>query len=314
MSNQGYLDQPDLHVRAPWRSALLTFPGNLKGALKAAHEDPSKTLFGVGQGIPSPFVTKVIASTRPDFIWLDVEHGMYDRLALHDCIHAVQHHSEGKTMAIVRVPKHDEVSLTTALDAGASGIVIPCCESAEEVEKIIKTIYYPPVGRRSFSPWVFTPGISDTSLYEEDSFNMKTANRHIAVIAQIESVKGVKNAREIAAVEGVSAMLFGPGDFSADAGIPLKVGGEPHPTLAAAMGEWAAAGRENGIPLVGAAMGPGMVPSLIEQGFRAIVVSMDVWGLANMIHGQVEQGRKDAQELGKPSEKEQSNGVDGESK
>ena len=59
MSNQGYLDQPDLHVRAPWRSALLTFPGNLKGALKAAHEDPSKTMFGVGQGIPSPFVTKV---------------------------------------------------------------------------------------------------------------------------------------------------------------------------------------------------------------------------------------------------------------
>lgn len=61
-------------------------------------------------------------------------------------------------------------------------------------------------------------------------------------------------------------------------------------------------------------MGPGMVPSLIEQGFRAIVVSMDVWGLANMIHGQVEQGRKDAQELGKPSAKEQSNGVDGEGK
>ena len=80
---------------------------------------------------------------------------------------------------------------------------------------------------------------------------MKTANGHVAVIAQIESVKGVKNAREIAAVEGVSAMLFGPGDFSADAGIPLKLGGEPHPTLAAAMGEWAAAGRENGIPLVG---------------------------------------------------------------
>jgi 4-hydroxy-2-oxoheptanedioate aldolase len=53
-------------------------------------------------------------------------------------------------MAIVRVPKHDEVSLTTALDAGASGIVIPCCESAEEVEKIIKTIYYReliPLGR-----------------------------------------------------------------------------------------------------------------------------------------------------------------------
>lgn len=80
---------------------------------------------------------------------------------------------------------------------------------------------------------------------------MKTANNHIAVVAQIESVKGVKNVREIAAVEGVSAMLFGPGDFSADAGIPLKLGGEPHPTLGAAIGDWVAAGRENGIPLLG---------------------------------------------------------------
>ncbi|KAM0427824.1 hypothetical protein ACHAPT_007281 [Fusarium lateritium] len=300
MSSQGYLDQPDLHVKAPWRSALLTFPGNLKGALKEAQEDPIKTLFGVGHGIPSTFVTKVIASAKPDFIWIDVEHGMYNRLTLHDSIHAAQHHSEGKTMVVVRVPKHDEVSLTTALDAGASGIVIPCCESAEEVQKIIDTIYYPPIGRRSFSPWVFTPGISDTSLYEEDSFNMKTANNHVAVIAQIESIKGVKNVREIAALEGVSGLMFGPGDFSADAGLPLSLG-TPHPELTAAIEKWAAAGREHGVPLLGAAMGGVTIPDLIGQGYRAIVVAMDTWGLAGMIHGQVAQGREAAQGVGKPS-------------
>jgi 4-hydroxy-2-oxoheptanedioate aldolase len=45
-------------------------------------------------------------------------------------------------MAIVRVPKHDEVSLTTALDAGASAIVIPHTESAQEVIDFMKDIYY----------------------------------------------------------------------------------------------------------------------------------------------------------------------------
>jgi 4-hydroxy-2-oxoheptanedioate aldolase len=45
-------------------------------------------------------------------------------------------------MVIVRVPKHDEISLTTALDAGAAGIVIPHCESAEEVQKMVNEIYY----------------------------------------------------------------------------------------------------------------------------------------------------------------------------
>ena len=43
---------------------------------------------------------------------------------------------------IVRVPKHDELSLTTALDAGASGIVIPHVESAQEVKDMIKEMYY----------------------------------------------------------------------------------------------------------------------------------------------------------------------------
>lgn len=57
-------------------------------------------------------------------------------------IHAAQHHSEGATMVIVRVPKEDEVALTTALDAGASGIIIPHCESREEVEEFMKKIYY----------------------------------------------------------------------------------------------------------------------------------------------------------------------------
>jgi 4-hydroxy-2-oxoheptanedioate aldolase len=32
--------------------------------------------------------------------------------------------------------------LTTALDAGAAGIVIPHCESVEEVTDMLKEIYY----------------------------------------------------------------------------------------------------------------------------------------------------------------------------
>lgn len=60
MSDSSYLDQPDLHTKAPYRAALLTYPGNLKEALRQAQDDPKKTLFGVAQGIPSTFVTKVI--------------------------------------------------------------------------------------------------------------------------------------------------------------------------------------------------------------------------------------------------------------
>lgn len=57
-------------------------------------------------------------------------------------IHAAQTHSEGRALVIVRVPRHDEISLTTALDAGASGIVIPHVESAQEVKDMMKEMYY----------------------------------------------------------------------------------------------------------------------------------------------------------------------------
>lgn len=45
-------------------------------------------------------------------------------------------------MVLVRVPKHDTVSISTALDAGAAGIVIPHVESAQEVKDKIKEIYF----------------------------------------------------------------------------------------------------------------------------------------------------------------------------
>jgi len=301
MTDKGYLEQPDLHTKAPFRAARLTYPGNFREALRQAQADPTKTLFGIGHGIPSTFVTKLIAATKPDFVWIDIEHGMFNRLALHDSIHAAQHHSEGKSMVVVRVPKHDEISISTALDAGAAAIIIPHCESAQEVQEIIEEMFYPPIGKRSFSPWTFTPGLTGDSLYAGDAFNVNTSNRHITVIAQIESVKGVENVEEIAALEGVHALMFGPGDFSIDAGLPLSLG-EPHPTLAAAIGKFAAAGQKHGKPLLGAALDPSLIPMMIEQGYRAIVTTLDVWGFTHMLHGGLEQAKKFAREAGEGKE------------
>ncbi|KAK3385353.1 Pyruvate/Phosphoenolpyruvate kinase-like domain-containing protein [Podospora didyma] len=285
MSNQGYLDQPELHAKAPYRAGLLTFPGNLQKALNEAKEDPKKIMFGVAQGIPSVFVTKLLAAAQPDFIWLDVEHGMYNRLTLFDCIQAAQFHSEGKTMVMVRVPKHDEISLTTALDAGAAGIVLPHTESADDVKALIKEAFYPPLGSRSYSPWTYFPGISEKSIYPGDGFNIQTGNRHIAIIAQIESVKGIENIDEIAAVPGVAGLMFGRGDFSMDAGIALSMGEPPDPIFTAAMDKFVAAGKKYGKPLfglAGASNASGM-KTMIDEGYAAICVGLDTWSLTGMV-------------------------------
>lgn len=45
-------------------------------------------------------------------------------------------------MVVVRIPKHDETVLSTALDAGAAGIVIPHCDNAAEIKHLLNEIYY----------------------------------------------------------------------------------------------------------------------------------------------------------------------------
>jgi 4-hydroxy-2-oxoheptanedioate aldolase len=152
-----------------------------------------------------------------------------------------------------RVPKHDEISLTTALDAGCAGIIIPHVETAQEVRDFLKEMYFGGgKGHRSFSPWTFTPGLT-SSLYQNDPYNVQTANNHVCLIPQIESRKGVENLAEIAAVEGISALMFGPGDFMIDAGMDLNgfLSGKPDPGFLKAMEKFNSAAAENGLPILG---------------------------------------------------------------
>lgn len=40
-----------------------------------------------------------------------------------------------------------------------------------------------------------------------------------------------------------------------------------------------------------------MVPMLIQQGFRAIAVQFDVWGLSKLVHGSLAQARTAAKQV-----------------
>ena len=162
---------------APYRAATLAFPGNTRQALRDAMADPSKVLLGVGQGIPSPFVSKLFGSAWPDFVWVDAEHCVLGRAELYDCIQAVNYFSEDHAHAFGRLDQEDRVGLMTALDAGEAAIIMPHVETADQVRHMIKNIYYPPVGERGYSPWVAVPGVSDDSLYEHDGFSVVASDK-----------------------------------------------------------------------------------------------------------------------------------------
>ena len=47
---------------------------------------------------------------------------------------------------------------------------------------------------------------------------LQNADQEICVVVQVESVKGLANLPEIAAVEGVDGVFFGPADLAASMG------------------------------------------------------------------------------------------------
>lgn len=136
-------------------------------------------------------------------------------------------------------------------------------------------------------------------LSQNDPFSVANSNNHICLIPQIESVKGIENAEAIAAVPGISALMFGIGDFMIDAGLDLTkaLTGESDPFLNESLGKFGAAAANNNLPIFGGAMSVEMIPMLIQNGYRAIAVQFDVWGFTRMVDAALVSGRQHAKEF-----------------
>jgi 4-hydroxy-2-oxoheptanedioate aldolase len=82
-------------------------------------------------------------------------------ILMQNIIQALSFHSQGKTIPVVRVPSHEPSFISTALDAGAAGIVLPHTETREHAQHLVNECRFPPVGKRSYPPWSWVPGIND---------------------------------------------------------------------------------------------------------------------------------------------------------
>jgi 4-hydroxy-2-oxoheptanedioate aldolase len=145
----------------------------------------------------------------------------------------------GSSDIVARPAKGEFMRLARLLEAGAQGIMYPRCESAAEATEVVKWAKFPPLGSRGIDggnpdvPYATTP----------PQQYVKEANEQTFIIVQLEEQRAIDNADEIAAVEGVDVLFFGPGDYSSLGGIP---GQFDHPLLAKATEQIAEAARRAG--------------------------------------------------------------------
>ncbi len=187
-----------------------------------------------------PVHSEALSQMGLDFLWYDLEHS--DK-SVETFANLARASRVGDVDILARPGRWEYMRMGRLLEAGSTGILYPRCESAEEARELVKWSKFHPLGERGFDG-----GSADNNYgqYPADNYT-KQANDNTWIVAQIESPRAVDHLDEIAAVEGINCLFFGPGDFSALSGRPGDVKGESTLQAARATAKAAiAAGKEFG--------------------------------------------------------------------
>jgi 4-hydroxy-2-oxoheptanedioate aldolase len=212
-----------------------------------------------------------------DFVWIDGQHGEMDYAA---CLHAVQAARGAGVETLIRVPGHDHRDLGTLADLGPSALMVPMVDSPEQAELIVQGTRFPPRGNRSYG-----------ARRAIDLDGREYYQRELMVVAQIETLEAVDAAAEIAAVDGIDALFFGPDDMKLRMGIPVNTPVTDHPRLREALAQTAAAAAAAGIFAGTVAPSAAAAEMVTELGYRILVGGGDIAFLRALAAGRLDELR-----------------------
>lgn len=159
----------------------------------------------------SPIVAEAIGLAGFDWGVVDMEHTPLDTMGAMQLLQAL---GNTRMVPVVRVPWNDAVMVKRVLDAGATTVMFPFVQDAQEARLAVAATRFPPEGVRGMA------GMSRGSRYGTQPDYLRRANQDIGVIVQIETAHAVAQIEDIAAVPGVDALFIGPADLSGSLGVP----------------------------------------------------------------------------------------------
>jgi 2-keto-3-deoxy-L-rhamnonate aldolase RhmA len=223
----------------------------------------------------SPFSAKILSSTGYDWVLIDMEHSPLSARDATALVQAVAVGSRGRCAPMIRIPSHGVEYVKWALDAGASGLVVPMVSTKAEVELVIKHARYPPVGQRSFGP--FQAPYADLSHDSDMAKYFTQTVKDVSIVPMIESRQGVENAEAIMSTTGVSGVFVGPVDLRLSMGFAGAHGSEEE--YLAALKRLVDIGNRNNIPVGIFAATPDILKMLVAMGFTFFLVGGDLMAL-----------------------------------
>ncbi len=211
-------------------------------------------------------VVRIAKASGHDFVFLDIQHALYSR----ETIAAMAQVALGCNISLlVRVRSCRDPDMASMLDCGATGIVVPDVNTADEAREAVRVCKFAPIGRRSLMTGY--PIFDYKPMPPAEAVGILNANT--LLICMLETREGIANAEEIAAVPGVDVVFVGMTDLLADMGKPGQFG---DPEVMQAAEKAIRAARQNG-KHAGAGGDPDPVRRLefIRQGARFFTLNSD---------------------------------------
>ncbi len=205
-----------------------------------------RTLVAEGKTVKGSFIftrepayIEVMGYAGFDFIIIDNEHSP---LTVTEDIHLVRAAEIAGIEPVIRVSANEPAQILQALDVGATTLLVPRVNTAEDAKAVVRAAKYGPLGERGLA------GVVRAAKYGFipcDDY-IATANQNIFVMVQIEEVEAVRNVDEILAVEGIDAIFIGPADLSQSMGL---TGQFDHPEFCNAVAHVISRAQQAGKPV-----------------------------------------------------------------
>jgi len=212
----------------------------------------------------SPLAAEAMGHAGFDWLVLDTEHSPAGTMEVLQMLQAV-----GCTRAVpvVRVAANDAVLVKRVLDTGATTLMVPMVQNADEARRAVAATRYPPAGVRGMA------GMSRASRFGTAAHYLQQADAGIAVIVQLETPAALQALEAIAEVDGVDALFVGPADLSGSMGHA----GEPmHAQVLQAMADAAQRARDRGTPIGTIGNTPQQVAQYRAMGYDFVAVASDL--------------------------------------
>jgi 2-keto-3-deoxy-L-rhamnonate aldolase RhmA len=159
--------------------------------------------------LATPHVVEIVGQVGFDFVIIDQEHSPLDRTAIDIACLAAR---ASNIAAIVRVS--EVANILSALDSGATGVMVPHCDSPERARQIAAACRHRG-GSRGFATTTRAGSYGGTA----GAQHMSEQDATITCIAMIEDQAALARLPEIAAVKGIDAFFIGRGDLTAALGV-----------------------------------------------------------------------------------------------